>query len=103
MSSGEATGSMKINPVVIHRTFADKIKRKHQVTPDEIREVFDNSPHFRRLEKGHVAGEDIYGAYGRTYGGRYLSVFFVYKPNRNALVISARNMDENERRRYAKT
>lgn len=94
---------MNINRVIILRTFAEKIERKHQVTPDEIREVVDNLPHFRRLEKGHVAGEDLYGAYGRTYAGRPLSVFFVYRRTHDALVISARNMDEKERRRYAKT
>lgn len=94
---------MKINRVIILRTFAEKIERKHQITPDEIREVFDKLPHFRRLEKGHVAGEDIYGAYGRTHAGRPLSVFFVYKLNHDALIISARNMDKKERRRYAKT
>ena len=67
---------MRINRAIILRTFAEKIERKHQVTPDEIRQIFDNRPHFRRLEKGHVAGEDVYGAYGRTHAGRFLSVFF---------------------------
>ena len=94
---------MKINRVTIVRTFVEKIERKHQVTTDEIREVFDNFPHFRKLEKGHIAGEDVYGAYGQTSGGRYLSVFFVYKLSQDALVISARNMDRKERKRYVKT
>jgi len=94
---------MKINRVIILRTFAEKIECKHQVTTGEIREVFENLPHFRKLEKGHIAGEDVYGAYGQTNAGRYLSVFFVYKLNHDALVISARNMSKKERKRYAKT
>jgi len=93
---------MKINRVVILRSFAWKIWRKHQVTTDEIREVFSHFPHFRKLEKGRIAGEDVYAAYGQTNAGRYLSIFFVYKLNRDALVISPRDMDYKERKRYAK-
>jgi hypothetical protein len=63
-----------------------------------VRKIF-----FRKLERGHVAGEDLFGAYGRTGAGRYLSIFFIYKFNRDAFVISAREMDSKERKRYAKT
>ena len=94
---------MKINRVTILRTFVEKIEHKHRVTTNEIREVFDNLPHFRKLEKGHIAGEGVYGAYGQTNAGRYLSVFFIYKLSHDALVISARNMDKKERKRYVKT
>lgn len=54
------------------------------------------------MEKGRVKGEDLYSALGRTDGGRYLSVFFILKENKQALVITARDMKESERRRYAK-
>jgi uncharacterized DUF497 family protein len=39
---------------------------------------------------------------GQTDGGRYLSVFFIHKPGNLALVISARDMDAAERRRYGR-
>lgn len=56
---------------------------------------------YRRVQKGHVPGEDLYAAYGRTHGGRYVIVFFAYKLTHEALVISARDMDAKERRQYA--
>ena len=93
---------MKINRIIILRNFLEKIERKHQVTSDEIREVFDNIPSFRKIEKGDIKGEDLYGAYGQTNEGRYISIFFIYKIKKDALVLSARNMDKKERRRYAK-
>ncbi len=95
---------MHINRVIIRDWYAEKIWYKHHVDEDEIRDVIlTRRTSFRRLQKGNVAGEDVFGAYGQTEGGRYLSVFFIYKINRNAFVISARDMDGKERKRYAKT
>ncbi len=45
---------------------------------------------------------NVYRALGQTDAGRYLAVFFVYKGDRKALTISARDMDGKERRRYGK-
>jgi len=59
-----------------------------------------NRPDF--VEKGDVAGENVYLALGQTESGRYLSVFFIYKKNKEALVLSARDMARKERRYYAK-
>lgn len=70
--------------------------------PEEVEEIFINRPHFRFVEKGHVAGENMYVALGQTDAGRYLSVFFIHKPENLALIISARDMDPAERRRYGK-
>lgn len=47
-------------------------------------------------------GEHLYLALGITDSGRYLSVYFVYKKNKKALIVTARNMTVKERRRYAK-
>jgi len=52
------------------------------------------------VEKGFVKGENVYAALGRTYSGRYLVVFFVYKRSGQALIVSARDMTASERRRY---
>jgi uncharacterized DUF497 family protein len=78
----------------------EKLENKHRVLPEEVEEVFFNRPHFRFIERGHVAGEDVYVALGQTDSGRYLSVFFIHKPGNLALIISARDMDAAERRRY---
>ena len=78
----------------------EKLFYKHRVSPEEVEEVFFNQPRFYFSEKGHVVGEDLYMALGQTDAGRYLSVFFICKKGNLALVISARDMDNKERRRY---
>jgi uncharacterized DUF497 family protein len=80
----------------------EKLWWKHHVEQHEAEEVFDNSPYFRFVEKGHREGENVYAALGQTDGGRYLIVFFVYKQNKQALIVSARNMTDSERRQYEK-
>ena len=80
----------------------DKLESKHQVDVDEVRAVFANKPRIRFVEHGRYQGEDVYAAYGRTDEGRYVSVFFILKLSRVALVLSARNMDTKERRRYGR-
>jgi uncharacterized DUF497 family protein len=49
-----------------------------------------------------VKGENLYAVLERTDGGRYLSVFFIMKKKKKALIITARDMRERERRRYGK-
>ncbi len=94
---------MIIKRVVIREQIVEKIWRKHGVDEDEVNEVLGlRETHFKRLEKGHVAGEDLYGGYGQIESGRYLSVFFIHKLDQAAFVISARDMDLKERKRYAK-
>ena len=61
-----------------------------------------NRSHFRFVEKGHRPGENVYAAMGKTNGGRYLIVFFVYKTDKHALILSARDMTKSERRLYEK-
>jgi uncharacterized DUF497 family protein len=70
------------------------------VSTDEVEEVLFGKPHVRRAKKGHVKGEDLYTAYGRTQNGRFLIVFFIRKEQTAALPISARDMTDSERRHY---
>lgn len=78
----------------------DKLMSKHDLSPEEVEGVFFNRPRFRFHEKGHIRDEDMYTAFGRSNSGRYLIVFFVLKPSRRALIISARDMEPGERKRY---
>lgn len=78
----------------------DKLAWKHNVAPEEVDQALFNKPHYRKVQKGHIPGEDVYAAFSQTDAGRYLIVFFIYKPTREALVLSARDMDRNERRHY---
>jgi len=79
---------------------ADKIAIKHNVFQEEAEEVFFNKPKYRFVESGYTPGEDVYSASGRTDAGRYLIVFFIRKPGNKALILSARDMDRKERKRY---
>ena len=65
-----------------------------------MEEVLFGTAFFRKVQKGHVPGEDVYAAQGQTEAGRYLIVYFVYKTSREALILSARDMDDQERRHY---
>lgn len=78
----------------------DKIVVKHHMTQDEVEQVFFNRPRYRFIESGYRSGEDVYAGMGRTDAGRYVIVFFVHKPGHLALILSARDMDRKERRRY---
>ncbi len=80
--------------------FVDKLAGKHHVTQDEVEEVFFDHPRYRFVELGYRPGEDVYVVSGQTDGGRYLIVFFIQKLSHRALILSARDMDETERRRY---
>jgi len=80
----------------------DKLEVKHRVNQDEVEEVFFNSPRFFFIESGNRPNEDVYMASGQTDAGRYLVVFFIHKPNHIALILSARDMDKKERKRYGR-
>jgi uncharacterized DUF497 family protein len=74
----------------------EKIKRKHQVTPAEVEEVFfEDAPTFRK------SGGVVY-AFGQTHAGRYLFIVFEHLAHGRARVITARQMDNKEKRHYKK-
>ena len=81
----------------------DKLAWKHRVVPAEVEEVLTlrSTRHFRN-QRGKIEGEDMYNALGKTEGGRYLSVFYIKKYGSRALIISARDMNQTERKRYGK-
>ena len=91
---------MRIDNFIWLPAIVDKIQWKHSVVPEEAEEVFFNQPKFRFVEIGHRKGDNVYSASGQTDGGRYLTVFFVFKKPDSALILSARDMDQKERRRY---
>ncbi|MBE7549957.1 MAG: BrnT family toxin [Anaerolineales bacterium] len=81
----------------------DKLDWKHNVKPEEVDEILFGNPTYRKVQKGHIPGEDVYAAMGQTDSGRYLIVFFIYKTTREALILSARDMDGKERRHYERS
>ena len=93
---------MKIDGIIWLRDIADKLEFKHNVTIEEVEETLNNKPKFRFVEKGQRKGEDVYMALGRTDSGRHLSILFIYKRTKEALILSARDMAGKERKQYGK-
>jgi uncharacterized DUF497 family protein len=91
---------VRLYDIIWKELFVEKIADKHGVTTDEVEEVLFSRPHVRIAEKGHVKGENVYVACGRTSAGRYLVVFFIRKRRTAALPISARDMTPSEQRYY---
>jgi len=91
---------MQIKDIIFLPGIVDKLDWKHNVNPDEVIDALFGQPLYRKVQKGHIPGEDVFAGLGRTKAGRYLVVFFVYKKTREALVLSARDMERKERRQY---
>lgn len=92
---------MRISNIIWLPRIIDKLDQKHHVIAEEVEEVFFfNKPIYRKIKKGRIPGENLYAMLGRSNAGRYLIVFFIYKSTREALIISAREMDNSERRLY---
>ena len=51
----------------------EKIESKHNLTQDEVEEVFFNIPKYRFIESGYRQDEDVYSASGQADAGRYLT------------------------------
>ncbi|MEW6173831.1 MAG: BrnT family toxin [Bacillota bacterium] len=69
---------------------------KHNVSPEEVEEIFGFPEEvlIRKTCQGYRL------AYGRTVAGRYLLVVFILKKRGFARVITARDMNQAERRHY---
>ena len=94
---------MRIDYIVCPDNIADKIASKHRLTAREARQVLLSKPRIRFAEKGYIENNDVYAAFGQTFSGRYVVVFFVYKPDTaTAIIISARDMSPKERRAYGR-
>jgi uncharacterized DUF497 family protein len=91
---------MNVKGIIWFPEIIDKLIWKHQVFQEEVEDVLFGRSVYRKVKKGNVPGEDLYAALGRTDAGRYLIVFFIYKLTHEALVISARDMDDKERKQY---
>src|SRR2546423_5012574 len=89
---------MNIIGIIWLRRVVDKLAFKHYVETDEVEEVFSDKPKFRFVEKGEREGENVYMALGQTEAGRYLTVLFIHKKRKEALILSARDMAGTEKR-----
>lgn len=88
--------------IIWKETFVEKLAEKHGVSVEEAEQTLQGKPLIRRVDKGHVKGENVYAAYGQTTEGRYLIIIYIRKLNGAILPISGRDMDESERKYYEK-
>ena len=93
---------MKIEGIIWLREVVDKLSAKHSVDTSEVEEVLGSKPKVRFVESGDQKSEDVYMALGQTAAGRYLAVLFIHKKTKEALILSARDMVDKERKLYAK-
>ncbi len=93
---------LRIEGIIWLRAVVDKLVSKHRVSSLEIEEVFAGKPKFRFVEKGKRKGENVYLGLGQTDAGRYLSVLFILKQTKEALILSARDMADRERKMYGR-
>jgi uncharacterized DUF497 family protein len=93
---------MRIVGFIWLENIVEKLEAKHRVFPEEVEEVFADKVKIRRMKKGHFRGEDVYRALGQSEAGRYLVIFFIHKNTGEAMILSARDMDEKERNSYVR-
>jgi len=91
---------LKIKGFIWLEKVVEKILSKHNITPPEVEEAFLGEPKFKRGPKGHRHGERGYYCLRKSAAGRYIFVFFVLKQRDKALIISARDMTNSERKYY---
>jgi uncharacterized protein len=89
-----------IRKIIWKDQFVEKLASKHGVSIMEAEYVLNGNPHIRRVAKGKVKDENVYVAFGQTEAGRYLIVFYIRKISGSILPISARDMDNAERKYY---
>lgn len=93
---------MRITGFVWLEQYVEKLARKHDVTPEEVEAMFFAKPMYRFVEKGYIQGENMYSAMGRTEEGRYIIAFFIHKQDGRALIVSARGMDDAEKKHHGR-
>lgn len=93
---------MRVEGLIWLNDVVEKLRRKHRVEQQEVREALDSVSRYFFIEKGHRAGENVYAAPGQTVAGRHLLVLFIYKKPGQALILSARDMTDSERKRYGR-
>lgn len=79
----------------------EKNWQKHKVTPAECEEVFFNKPLVVTDDSKHSSSEKRFYLLGKTDLSRKLFIVFTIR-KKLVRVISARNMNKNEKRSYDK-
>jgi len=91
---------VEIRDIIWLEGIVEKVEPRHAVETWEVEEILLGSPEFRRGGEGRRHGEDLYYALGQTETGRHLFIVFVRKHGDRALVLTARDMSEREKKGF---
>ncbi|MGH7454847.1 MAG: BrnT family toxin [bacterium] len=91
-----------IKSIFISDRVIEKIVSQHHVSEEEVSEVFENPDAAVKIRRSPRV-KDAYIAFGRTWGGRYLTVPFYRKSEGLIHIGSARDMTSNERTLYERS
>jgi uncharacterized DUF497 family protein len=92
---GRSAAMLRIDAVEIDEPILDKIETKHRVSFDEVEEAcLSLRRHIRRGREG------LYQVFSQTEDGRYLFIVLADQGGGVWNVVTAREMDQQERRLY---
>ena len=93
---------MKTAGVIWIKEIVEKLALKHRVEPEEVEQVLNSKPKIRFVEKAKERAKMSTQRLAGQKRARYLTVLFIYKLSREALILSARDMAKKARRIYGK-
>ena len=93
--------TMKIKAIVWREQDIHHISR-HQISPDEVEEVCSDKSVIRKADREITGENPLYYVYGQTENGRYIIVILMRFPNSTARIVTARDMNDKERKLYHK-
>lgn len=93
----------RLFPYPASRDILEKIEVKHGVHWHEVEEFFKGRLKIYRTHAKDQYDETRYVALGRSSAGRYLAIFFVTVPPGQAKIITARDMDQKEKRLFKRS
>jgi hypothetical protein len=64
---------LRITGFIWLEQYVEKLAWKHEVLPEEVEALFESGPQYRLVEKGHVAGENMYAAMGQGTSSSFSS------------------------------
>jgi len=90
---------VQISQLVWNEDIIEHITR-HNVTPEEVEEVCFGNPLILKSKQSTKGLNTLCYAMARTDSGRYLFIVFTYFQRGRAMLITARDMEQVERKYY---
>lgn len=91
--------SLQISQLVWNEHIIEHIAR-HNVLTEEVEEVCFGQPLIMKSKQAVKGVNPTYYALGQTEAGRYLFIMFIYFKQGRAIIVTARDMDQAERKYY---